>query len=77
MMIEDNKLSQIEEFYETKSRKFSFQSVEILPKDIFIIYKVNEELLLDAMYVISAHESLIKFVEKISSGLLQLKKDPS
>lgn len=27
------------------------------------------------MYVISAHESLIKFVEKLSSGLLQLKKD--
>jgi hypothetical protein len=27
------------------------------------------------MYVISAHESLIKFVEKFSSGVLALQKD--
>ena len=43
----------------------------MLPKDIFMIFKVPEEDLLDAMYVMSAHEPLIKFVQKLSSELIK------
>lgn len=37
-----------------------------------MIFKVPEEDLLDAMYVMSAHEPLIKFVQKLSSELIKL-----
>lgn len=39
-----------------------------------MIFKVDEEILIDAMYVISAQESLIKFVEKLTIGLNNLSK---
>ena len=56
--------------YEDKFKKINFKSVKILPKDIFMICKVEEETMLDAQYVLSSHEPLIKFVEKLSSALI-------
>jgi hypothetical protein len=73
-MFMEETISKIEAEYEGKSKKFSFKAVASLPKDIFMIFKVDEEVLLDAMYVISAHEPLIKLVEKLSSGLLELEQ---
>jgi hypothetical protein len=73
-MFMEESISKIEAEYERKNKKFSFKAVPTLPKDIFMLFKVDEEVLLDAMYVMSAHEPLIRFVEKLSSTLLELEK---
>lgn len=42
-----------------------------------MIFKVDESALLDAMYVMSAHQPLIQFVNKLAMGLLQLQNEHS
>lgn len=50
--------------------KINFKAVSQLPEDIFMLFKVGEEVMLDVQYALSSHEPLVKFVEIISSGLV-------
>lgn len=57
--------------FEQKCKKIGFIAVTKLPKDIFMIYKVDDKTLLDVQYALSSHEPFGKFVEIVSSKLLQ------
>ena len=66
-------IPKIVSYFESRYQKISFTAVTQLPKDIFMIYKVDDKTLLDIQYALSSHEPFVKFVEIISSYLIKHK----
>lgn len=62
-------IPKIVSYFESQYHKINFKAVPKLPKDIFMIYKVDEKTLLDIQYALSSHEPFVKFVEIFTSYL--------